>query len=220
MQQLSSAQKQVIQIAIAALLLIGCIAVLMPFTGTLLLATVICVTTAPAHKFILTKCRGRNNLAAALMCLLMVLLLVVPMAVLSGSLASGVEMAIAYVRPLLESGLPMHVPKWVSNLPIAGSMIEDYWHALLASREELNELLRQFIAPTTGTIEKKKVAKVSIAMPGTPAMRKPIMATIDCAAAVPTMPTNTPVTVPSASLSMRSPRPPASLRAPVRSASA
>ena len=148
MQHLSSAQKQVIQIAIAALLLIGCIAVLMPFTGTLLLATVICVTTAPAHKFILAKCRGRSNLAAALMCLLMVLLLVVPMAILSGSLASGVEMAIAYVRPLLESGLPMHVPKWVSNLPIAGSMIEDYWHALLASREELNELLRQFIAPT------------------------------------------------------------------------
>ena len=148
MQHLSSAQKQVIQIAIAALLLIGCIAVLMPFTGTLLLATVICVTTAPAHKFILAKCRGRNNLAAALMCLLMVLLLVVPMAILSGSLASGVEMAIAYVRPLLESGLPMHVPKWVSNLPIIGSMVEDYWHALLASREELNELLRQFIAPT------------------------------------------------------------------------
>ncbi|MFT3848039.1 MAG: AI-2E family transporter [Propionivibrio sp.] len=148
MQQLSSAQKQVIQIAIAALLLIGCIAVLMPFTGTLLLATVICVTTAPAHKFILAKCRGRNNLAAALMCLLMVLLLVVPMAILSGSLASGVEMAIAYVRPLLESGLPMNVPKWVSNLPLAGPMIEDYWHALLASREELNELLRQFIAPT------------------------------------------------------------------------
>ena len=57
-------------------------------------------------------------------------------------------MAIAYVRPLLESGLPMHVPKWVSNLPIIGSMVEDYWHALLASREELNELLRQFIAPT------------------------------------------------------------------------
>ena len=148
MQHLSSAQKQVIQIAIAALLLIGCIAVLMPFTGTLLLATVICVTTAPAHKFILAKCRGRSNLAAALMCLLMVLLLVVPMAILSGSLASGVEMAIAYIRPLLESGLPMHVPKWVSNLPIAGSMIEDYWHALLPSREELNELLRQFIAPT------------------------------------------------------------------------
>ena len=160
MQHLSSAQKQVIQIAIAALLLIGCIAVLMPFTGTLLLATVICVTTAPAHKFILAKCRGRSNLAAALMCLLMVLLLVVPMAILSGSLASGVEMAIAYIRPLLESGLPMHVPKRVSNLPIAGSMIEDYWHALLASREELNELLRQFIAPT------RKMALATVSMFG------------------------------------------------------
>ena len=46
-QAISSAQKQIIQIAIVALLLIGCIAVLMPFTGTLLFAVVICVTTAP-----------------------------------------------------------------------------------------------------------------------------------------------------------------------------
>lgn len=37
MHQLSSAQKQIIQTSIVALLLIGCIAVLMLFTGTLLL---------------------------------------------------------------------------------------------------------------------------------------------------------------------------------------
>lgn len=148
MQKLSSAQKQVIQIAIAALLLIGCIAVLMPFTGTLLLAIVICVTTAPAHKHLRAFCRGRDTLAAILMCLLMVLLLVIPMALLSGSLANGVEMAIGYLRPLLESGLPISVPKWIVDLPLVGSYINDYWHALIASREELNELLRQFIAPT------------------------------------------------------------------------
>jgi predicted PurR-regulated permease PerM len=148
MQRISSAQKQIIQIAIVALLLIGCIAVLLPFTGTLLFAIVICVTTAPARKRLLAWCGGRSSLTAALMCLLLVLVLVVPMALLSGSLANGVEMAIAYLRPLLERGLPANVPKWVVDLPVAGSVINDYWHTLVASREEMNELLRQFIAPT------------------------------------------------------------------------
>lgn len=145
---MSSAQKQIIQIAIVALLLIGCIAVLMPFTGTLLLATIICVVTAPVHRRLLARCRGRNNLAAALMSIALLVLLVGPMAILSGSLANGVELVIAYVRPLLESGLPADVPPWVADIPLLGSFIGDYWHALLASREEMNEALRQFIAPT------------------------------------------------------------------------
>jgi predicted PurR-regulated permease PerM len=78
----------------------------------------------------------------------MVLLLLLPLALLSGSLADGVEMAIDYVRPLLESGLPSGVPGWVTDLPLVGTYIGDYWHKLIASREEMNELLRQFIAPT------------------------------------------------------------------------
>jgi len=148
MQPALSTQKQLIQVAIVALLLIGCIAVLMPFTGTLLLATIICVTTAPARNKLLVLCRGRSSLAAALMSLSLILLLVAPLAFLAGSLADGVEMAIAHIRPLLESGLPTDVPAWVSNIPVLGSHIEDYWHKLITSREELNELLRQFIAPT------------------------------------------------------------------------
>ena len=148
MQTLSSAQRQIIQMAIAALLLIGCIAVLMPFTGTLLLATVICVTTSGAHKHLYALCRGRRSLAAMVMCLLLILLLVIPLALLSGSLANGVEVLITAVRPFLESGLPTDVPRWIHDLPIIGSPIENYWHTLIASREEMNELLRQFIAPT------------------------------------------------------------------------
>ena len=148
MQQVSSAQKQIIQIAIAALLLIGCIAVLMPFTGTLLLAVIICVTTAPAHRWMLARCGGRSTLTAALMAVLLILVLVAPMALLSGSLANGIETAVAYFRPLLESGLPSEAPRWLLDIPLVGSFIGDYWHTLVASREEMNELLRQFIAPT------------------------------------------------------------------------
>ena len=155
-----STQKQLLQIAIVALLLIGCIAVLTPFIGTLLLASVISVTAAPLRDWLLKVCRGRRNLMASLMCLLLVMLLVLPMALLSSSLADGVEMAIAFVRPFLESGLPSEVPEWVSELPLVGQGIADYWHKLMVSREEMNELLRQFIAPT------RKLALATVSMFG------------------------------------------------------
>jgi predicted PurR-regulated permease PerM len=148
MQPALSSQKQLIQVAIVALLLIGCIAVLMPFTGTLLLAIIICVTTAPARDKLLALCGGRSSLAAALMSLSLIVVLVAPLAILAGSLADGVEMAIAHIRPFLETGLPTEVPSWITDLPLVGSQIGDYWHKLVTSREELNELLRQFIAPT------------------------------------------------------------------------
>jgi predicted PurR-regulated permease PerM len=62
------------------LLLIGCIAVLLPFTGTLLFAIVICVTTLPIRNRLLTLCGGRSNLAALLVSILLLLLLVAPVA--------------------------------------------------------------------------------------------------------------------------------------------
>ena len=155
-----STQKQLLQIAVVALLLIGCIAVLTPFIGTLLLASVISVTAAPLRDWLLELCRGRRNLMATLMCLMLILLLVLPMALLSSSLADGVEMAIAFIRPFLESGLPSEVPEFVSGLPVVGQGIADYWHKLMVSREEMNELLRQFIAPT------RKMALATVSMFG------------------------------------------------------
>ena len=89
MHQITSAQKQIIQIAIVSLLLIGCIAVLLPFTGTLLFAVVICVTTAPLRDRMVTLCRGRSHLAALLMSILLVILLLAPLALLSGTLRNN-----------------------------------------------------------------------------------------------------------------------------------
>jgi predicted PurR-regulated permease PerM len=141
-------QKQIIQIALVALLLIGCVAVLMPFTGTLLFAIVICVTTLPVRNRLLVLCRGRGSLTAVLMSLLLLVFLVAPMALLSGSLADGVELTIRFLKPMLESGLPPDAPVWVSKIPVVGAGIADYWHNLAESREEMNGLLRQFLDPT------------------------------------------------------------------------
>lgn len=151
-------QKLILQIALVALLLIGCVAVLMPFTGTLLFAVVICVTTLPVRNRLLVLCGGRSSLAAALMSLLLLLLLVAPMALLSGSLADGVELAIRFLKPMLESGLPTEVPAWVGRIPLVGAGIGDYWHNLVESREEMNALLRQFLDPT------RKLALATVAL--------------------------------------------------------
>ena len=158
MQQISPAQKQIIQIAIVALLLIGCIAVLLPFTGTLMFAVVICVTIAPLRDRMVSWCGGREHLAALLMSVLLVLLVVAPLALLSGTLADGIESTLLYLRPMLEKGLPADPPQWLSALPVIGSDIDNYWHKLVASREEMNNLLRQLIDPT----RKLALAAVSI----------------------------------------------------------
>ena len=157
-QHITSAQRQIIQIAIVALLLIGCIAVLLPFTGTLMFAVVICVTTAPLRGHLVTLCRGRSTLAALLMSVLLILLLLAPLALLSGTLTQGVESAVRALKPIMEAGLAPDPPQWLSNLPFFGSIIDNYWHELAASREEMTSLLRQLIDPT----RKLALATVSI----------------------------------------------------------
>lgn len=145
---MSPGYKQLIQIALVVLLAIGCVAVLLPFTGTLLFAVVICITTLPIRNRLLTLCGGRSNLAALLVSILLLLLLVAPMALLSGSLADGVEIAIRYSKPLLEDGLPAEPPAWLARAPIVGKDVATYWRDLAASREEMNNLLHQFLDPT------------------------------------------------------------------------
>ncbi|MDR3220795.1 MAG: AI-2E family transporter [Candidatus Accumulibacter sp.] len=147
-QHITSAQRQIIQIAIVALLLIGCIAVLLPFTGTLMFAVVICVTSDPLRDRVLKLCRGRSHLTALLMSVLLILLLLVPLTLLSGTLTQGIDSAVRYLRPIMEAGLSAEPPQWLSGLPLAGTAIETYWHELAASREEMNNLLRQLIDPT------------------------------------------------------------------------
>lgn len=144
---LLSNHKHTLQLAIIALLLGGCVAVLTPFVATLLSAIVICVAAAPLRGRLLRLCRGRRTLTAIVLCLLLIVLLVLPAALLSGSLANAVEMVIGYVKPYLESGLPADLPEWLRKLPMIGANLDEYWHELLASREEMNELLRQLIAP-------------------------------------------------------------------------
>lgn len=143
-----SIQKNIIQIVIVSFLLIGCFAVLTPFIGTLLLAIALSVATAPLRDRLLRLCGGRRSLTATILCFVLVVVLILPMALLSTSFADAIETILDYLHPFFENGLPAHLPDWVAEIPLVGTYVSEYWRGLAGSYEETNELLRQFLAPT------------------------------------------------------------------------
>jgi len=140
--------KRLAQIALVVLLIIGCIAVLLPFVGAILFAFVVWSCTWPFYaERLLPRLGGRNVVGAAMMTLLLVLFLLLPTLFLAGSLASGADGIINLVRPYFEQGLPADPPAWLAGLPLVGSGIADFWHEIAGDRAALNELLRQLIGP-------------------------------------------------------------------------
>ncbi|MCG2575687.1 AI-2E family transporter [Dechloromonas sp. XY25] len=140
--------KRLAQMALVVLLIIGCIALLLPFIGAVLFAFVIwmCSWRFYAEK-LLPRLAGRDTLGASLMTLGLVLVMLLPMLFLAGSLASGANQLIDFLKDYLEQGLPSHAPSWLSGLPVVGSEIDASWHRVARSRAELTALLGQLVAP-------------------------------------------------------------------------
>ncbi len=140
--------KRLAQIALVVLLIIGCIAVLLPFIGAVLFAFVVWVCTWKLYaEQLLPRLGGRNTVGATLMTTLFVLVLLVPTIFLAASLANNADKLFDLARPHIEQGLPQHPPAWLSGMPLFGSEIEAFWHRIASNREELNALLRQMITP-------------------------------------------------------------------------
>ena len=70
--------KRLAQIALVALLIIGCVAVLLPMIGAILFAFVLWICTWGLYsERLLPRVGGRNSLAASLMTLLLIVVLMV-----------------------------------------------------------------------------------------------------------------------------------------------
>ena len=133
--------KRLAQITLVVLLIIGCIAVLLPFVG-------IWVCTWPLYaEKLLPRLGGRTTLGASLMTLLLVLVMLVPTLFLTGSLAGGADRLIDVAKPYFEHGLPAEAPAWTANIPVLGAEIGKSWHRVASNREELNALLKQLAGP-------------------------------------------------------------------------
>jgi len=151
--------KQLAQISLVTLLILGCLFVLYPFLAAVLFAAVICISTWPVYGWLHGKLGRRDTLAAAVMTLILLLGMVVPTIFLAASLGDALHMMIGKIRPWLDEGIG-EPPVWVANLPVIGEQIVDYWHRLQDNREEMLNLLRRSYEPV------RNMAMASISLVG------------------------------------------------------
>lgn len=125
---------------------VGCYQVLHPFIPAILFAAVACTASWPLYRRVLDAVGGRAALSALLMTMLLVVLVIGPSTLLALSLADDAAALFDGARSLLDRG-PVMPPEWLKDLPLVGKSLDEYWHKLVASREELDALLKSLFEP-------------------------------------------------------------------------
>lgn len=134
------------QIAGVAVLVVGCFYVVSPFLASVLFAAVVCATTWPVFLRIRRRVGGRPVVASLLMTLLLALVVIVPVALLAIALTENVTALVDFASGLVKSGSP-ELPDWIRQLPVVGQWVDDYWHQVVESRDELRRLGERMIEP-------------------------------------------------------------------------
>jgi predicted PurR-regulated permease PerM len=135
------------RLAAVVIVVVGCWQVLRPFVPALLFAAVVCTASWPLYRRMLGAVGGRATVASLLMTLLLVVLVIGPTSLLALSLADDVARMFDGARHLLDQG-PIQPPAWLAGVPLVGEALDDYWHRIAESREELNALLKSLFEPT------------------------------------------------------------------------
>lgn len=139
------------RLAAVIAVVVGCWQVLHPFVPALLFAAVVCTASWPIYRRVKSAVGGRDNSAALLMTLLLVVLVIGPASLLALSLADDVARMFDGARHLLDEG-PIQPPQWLAGVPLVGEALSDYWHRLAESREELNALLKSLFEPARNVL--------------------------------------------------------------------
>lgn len=137
---------QVTRIALIALLLIGCIYVLLPFMAAVLFAAIFCLFTWPLYHRLWLSLGKRDTLAAITMTLLLLVALIIPMAYLATNLADSANALFNELGTTLQHIQP-RAPEWLRQLPIFGTQLSNSWERAAVSHEELMKLLQQYYEP-------------------------------------------------------------------------
>lgn len=135
------------QLAVMSILVVGCFLVLRPFLAAMLLAAVLCISTWPLYLRLLRRMKGRQNIAAFIMTLSLALVVILPLALVAYNLADNVTAFYEGVKQAVEAG-PLEPPAWVKGVPIVGGSVDEYWHLLANSQEEMLALMKRFLEST------------------------------------------------------------------------
>ena len=157
------------RLAAIVLLVIGCLTVLRPFLAAILFAAAITISSWPLYLRLLSRCRERRALAAAVMSVGLTLLIIVPLALVTWNIADNASDVYDQIKAGLGSGT-LAPPAWLKDIPVIGEAADTYLHKLLGSREELLSVAKNLLEPARrlllggGMVLGSGVAQVSLAV--------------------------------------------------------
>jgi predicted PurR-regulated permease PerM len=120
-----SAIEAAVRIAVLGALAYWCVQIIAPFLGPLVWGAIIAVSVYPVYAKLEKALGGRSGLAAALVSIVLLLLLLVPAVLLTGTLIDG----LGSLAQGLRDGT-LHIPpppKEVSDWPLIGKQISSVW---------------------------------------------------------------------------------------------
>src|SRR5262249_30343331 len=124
--------------AILLLLLLGCLLVLWPFVTAMVWATVLSFSLWPLHRRVIKWLGGQQTLAAALVCLTVMLVVVLPFGIVTFRLADNVDELKTATQRWLDAGPPAP-PAWLAKVPLVGRSATERWQTLAADSSKLVE---------------------------------------------------------------------------------
>lgn len=134
---------------ILALLLGGCLLVLLPFVSALLWAVVLSASSWPVYRRLVKLLGGRRTLAALFMALAMICVILLPFIIVGATLGENVKELTTATQRWMDAGPPAP-PGWLAKVPGVGSQATEYWESLAADSSKLLAAAKRFLEPLSG----------------------------------------------------------------------
>ena len=109
--------------------------VLRVFFGVLTFALIFSVSFAMPYEWLSRRLGHRRKLAAVIYVIVLVAIVAIPLVFIISALRSHIKDLIAWMNTVRTNGLPP-LPHWISNLPLVGEDISDFWQQLQNSPRE------------------------------------------------------------------------------------
>ncbi|MBM4243662.1 MAG: AI-2E family transporter YdiK [Deltaproteobacteria bacterium] len=122
-----------LSVILTGALIAGAFWIVRPFLGAFIWATMIVVATWPILLWVERLLWGRRRLAAAVMCLALLGVLLVPLGVAIDAILRHADGFPELAARLVEVSLPPP-PSWLAGVPVVGPYIAEGWHDLAGAR--------------------------------------------------------------------------------------
>lgn len=131
-----------------ALLVLGCLLVLRPFSSAVLWAGVLSFSAWPVYQRVLKWVRGQRTIAASIMTLGASMVLLLPFLLVGFTLADNLNDLREAWQKFMDNGLPA-APAWVTKIPVVGNAATEKWESFAGDSKKLLIALQGYAQPVT-----------------------------------------------------------------------